>query len=273
MINFNGTLLEKETPIFTRDNRGFKYGDAIFETLKVVEGTIVFLEDHYFRLMASMRMMRMEIPMSFTMQFMEEEILKTVAINEIETKARVRFSVFRNDGGLYTPVSNQVSFVIEATELNLLFKPVYEVDIYKDFYVQASLLSTIKTSNRMLNTLASIFSQENDLDNCILINDNKNVVEAINGNLFMVKGTTITTPPLSDGCVKGIIRKKIIAIIEGHKEYTLVEGKISPFDLQKAAELFITNTIVGVQPITKYRKTSYAFNTAKEFAIQLEKLS
>jgi len=273
MINFNGTLLEKETSIFTRDNRGFKYGDAIFETMKVINGTVVFLEDHYFRLMASMRMLRMEIPMSFTMQFMEEEILKVVAINELDTQARVRISVFRNDGGLYTPVTNKVSFVIEVTSLKTVFKPVYEVDIFKDFYVQASLLSTIKTSNRLLNTLASIYSQENDLDNCILINDKKNVVEAINGNLFMVKGTTITTPPLSDGCVKGIIRKKIIGLIKDAKQYTLVEGKISPFDLQKADELFITNTILGVQPITKYRKTFYTFKAAKEFAIQLDTLS
>ncbi|MBL4747206.1 MAG: aminotransferase class IV [Flavobacteriaceae bacterium] len=273
MINFNGTLLEKETAIFTRDNRGFKYGDAIFETLKVKDGNIVFLEDHYFRLMASMRMMRMEIPMSFTMQFMEDEILKTVEINEIDTNARVRLSVFRNDGGLYTPISNKISFVIEASELKTVFKRVYEVDIFKDFYVQASLLSTIKTNNRMLNTLASIFSQENELDNCILVNDNKNVVEAVNGNLFMVKGTTITTPPLSDGCIKGIIRKKMIELINEHKEYTLVEGKISPFDLQKADELFITNTIMGVQPITKYRKTSYVIATAKELAIQLDRLS
>jgi len=223
--------------------------------------------------MASMRMLRMEIPMTFTMQFMEEEILKVVAINEIDSKARVRLSVFRNDGGLYTPETNKVSFVIEVSSLITVFKPVYEVDIFKDFYVQASLLSTIKTNNRILNTLASIYSQENDLDNCILINDNKNVVEAINGNLFMVKGTTITTPPLSDGCIKGIIRKKIIELIKDAKEYTLIEGKISPFDLQKADELFITNTILGVQPITKYRKTVYTFNAAKEFAIQLETLS
>ena len=273
MINFNGTLLEKETAIFTRDNRGFKYGDAIFETMKVVEGKVVFLEDHYFRLMASMRMLRMEIPMTFTMQFFEEEVLKTVEINEIDITARVRFSVFRNDGGLYTPVTNKVSFVVEASELMSIFKPVYEVDIFKDFYVQASLLSTLKTTNRMLNTLASIFSRENELDNCILVNDNKNVVEAVNGNLFLVKGTTITTPPLSDGCIKGIVRKKLIELIETSTTYTLVEGKISPFDLQKADELFITNTIMGVQPITKYRKSTYSFEVAKKFAIQLEGLS
>lgn len=273
MINFNGTLLEKEDALFTRDNRAFKYGDAIFETIKVVDGKVVFLEDHYFRLMASMRMLRMEIPMTFTMQFMEEEILKVVAINEIDTKARVRLSVFRKDGGLYAPLTNQISFVIEASSLTTLFKPVYKVDLFKDFYVQASLLSTIKTNNRILNTLASIFSQENELDNCILINDKKNVVEVTNGNLFMVKGTTITTPPLSDGCIKGIIRKQLIELIEKSEKYTLVEGKISPFDLQKADEIFITNTIVGVQPITNYRKTSYSFNTAKGFAIQLDALS
>ena len=67
MINFNGTLLENNT-ILTTQNRGYAYGDSLFETLKVVSGKILFWEDHYFRLMASMRIMRMEIPMNFTME-------------------------------------------------------------------------------------------------------------------------------------------------------------------------------------------------------------
>ena len=64
MINFNGDLL-KEANIITNENRGYKYGDAVFETIKVVHGKLLFWEDHYFRLMSAMRIMRMEIPMNF----------------------------------------------------------------------------------------------------------------------------------------------------------------------------------------------------------------
>ena len=83
------------------------------------------------------------------------------------------------------------------------------------------------------------------------------VVEALNGNVFMVFGNTIKTPPKKDGCLNGILRKKLIDIIGKLPQYKLEEASISPFELQKADELFITNVIVGIQPITKYRKKIY----------------
>ena len=79
MINFNGALIDPENIKLSSENRGFKYGDAIFESVKVMHKKVVFWEDHYFRLMASMRMLRMKIPMEFTLEFLEQEILKTVA--------------------------------------------------------------------------------------------------------------------------------------------------------------------------------------------------
>ena len=101
------------------------------------------------------------------------------------------------------------------------------------------------------------------MDNCLLINTNKSVVEALNGNLFLVKGTTIKTPPLSDGCLKGILRKQIMEIIKLLPDYTLEETSISPFELQKADELFTTNVIKGIQSITKYRKKEFKNDVAK----------
>ena len=73
MINFNGTITDSETNLLV-NNRAFLYGDGVFESIKIVDQKILFLEDHYFRLMASMRIVRMEIPMNFTMEFFEEQI-------------------------------------------------------------------------------------------------------------------------------------------------------------------------------------------------------
>lgn len=269
MINFNGTLVERETKIFGVENRAFKYGDGLFETLKVENGEVRFLEDHYFRLMASMRMIRMEIPMAFTLDFMEAEIKKTVEANNLD-KARVRFSVFRKAGGLYTPENNSVDYVIEANEFKRVEAEVYEVDLFKDFYIYSGLLSTIKSISKLENVLAGNYAAENGLDNCILLNEQKMVVEFTNGNLFLVKGHEIVTPPLTDGCIKGIIRKKLLEnpiLIEG---YTIVERSISPFDLQKADELFMTNAIVGVQAITKYRKKTFSIAISKKIKEVLE---
>lgn len=254
MVNFNGELLFEERVSLSINNRGFLYGDSVFETMKVSKNKVVFAEDHYFRLMASMRMLRMKIPMEFTLEFMEEEILKTVKVQDQSENYRVRLSVFRNEGGYYTPEQNTISYLIKAETLDILDKEEYKIDVFKDFYVYSGLLSTVKTNNKILNTLASIFAKENELDNCVLVNENKNVVEVANGNLFVVKGNTIKTPPLTDGCLKGIIRKKLIEILEKNSDYTLVEESFSPFEIQKADEVFITNSIVGIQPVTQYKK-------------------
>jgi len=264
MINFNGSIAQEEN-ILTQ-NRAFLYGDGVFETVKVINNKILFLEDHYFRLMASMRVVRMEIPMNFTMEYFEEQILNLVQQKNITSSARARITVFRNDGGLYLPKTNEVSFLIHATPLeNTLYAlntAEYEVDLYKDFYVTKQLLSSIKTTNKMINVTGSIFAHENGLANCLLVNDTKNVVEALQGNLFMVVGKKLITPPVSEGCLNGIMRKQILALAKKVEGIEVVEEIISPFDLQKADELFLTNVITGIQPISKYRKKEFTSNLA-----------
>jgi len=265
MINFNGNVIAQDDNILTQ-NRAFLYGDGVFETVKIVNSKILFLEDHYFRLMASMRVVRMEIPMNFTMEYFEEQILKVVQENGFSTSARARITVFRNNGGLYLPQTNEVSFLIYTTSLEKVSYALntshYEVDLYKDFYVSRQLLSSIKTTNKMINITGSIFADENGFENCILLNDAKNVVEALQGNLFMVAGKKLITPPISEGCLNGVMRRQILALAKKIEGIEVVEEIISPFDLQKADELFLTNVITGIQPITKYRKKEFTNNMA-----------
>lgn len=261
MINFNGNILSDDA-ILSINSRGYAYGDALFETIKTSYGKLLFWEDHYFRLMASMRIMRMEIPMNFTMEFLEDQIKSILKANELlGVSSRVKLMVHRNEGGLYLPTTNAVSYIITASKIEndfyTLSTDFYEVDLYKDYYISPSLLSTLKTNNKALNVVGSIFAKENKLNTCLILNTNKHVVEALNGNIFMVKGNVITTPPITDGCLKGIMRKQIIEIIKTNSEYELSEMSISPFELQKADELFMTNVIVGIQPISKYRKKVY----------------
>ena len=269
MLNYNGNLVAFDDVKITPNNRAFKYGDSIFETIKVVNGKLVFWEDHYFRLMASMRMLRMKIPMNFTLEFLEEEILKTVSINEIKKNRRARLSVTRKDGGFYTPNTNEIDYLIESQEIEYLTKSSYKVDLFKDFYVYSGHLSTVKTNNKLIHTLASIYAKENDLDNCFLLNERKGVVEATNASLFLVKGTVIKTPPLTEGCLKGIAREKVISVITSSNDYTIEETMISPFEIQKADEVFITNSVMGIQPITNYRKKEFSSTISKKLSISL----
>ncbi|WP_202701494.1 aminotransferase class IV [Flavobacterium sp. UGB4466] len=273
MINFNGNIVAEEDNILTQ-NRAFLYGDGVFETVKIINNKILFLEDHYFRLMASMRVVRMEIPMNFTMEYFEEQILNLVQQKGISASARARITVFRKEGGLYLPKTNEVSYLIHATVLEdvlyALNSAEYEVDLYKDFYVTKQLLSSIKTTNKMINVTGSVFAHENGLANCILLNDTKNVVEVLQGNLFMVMGKKLITPPVSEGCLNGVMRKQILALAKKVEGIEVVEEIISPFDLQKADELFLTNVIMGIQPITKYRKKDFTSNLAQ---LLLQKLN
>ncbi len=274
MVNFDGLLIVGDEPILSHDNRGLKYGDGIFETVRYANGKIFFWEDHYFRLMASMRILRMEIPMDFTLEFLEEQIVKTIEANGLEKDAaRIRLTVFRKAGGFYGPKTNDVSWLMECEQLE---SPFYvlpeipcEVELFKDYYVNKDMLSNLKTTNKILNVVASVYAKENGYDNCLLVNTDKQVVEAINGNLFVVKDQTVKTAPLSDGCLDGIIRKKLVEIIAKIEELELLESSISPFELQKADELFITNSIQGIQSITKYRKKAYENKVAKSLVGKL----
>ena len=267
MVNFNGNIQENSS-ILIENNRGFLFGDSIFETIKVLDNKVLFLEDHYFRLMASMRICRMEIPMNFTMEYFESQILNLIQSLKNSNSFRVRFTVYRDSEGFYLPKSRNVQFIVTATPLNSELysfqKEIYEVELYKDSYVPKQLFSTLKTNNKMLQITGSIFADENGYDNCLVLNDEKNVIEALQSNIFMKTGNVVSTPPVSDGCLNGIMRKQILEILKKMEGIKVKETSISPFDLQKADELFLTNVISGIQPITKYRKKEYTTEFASD---------
>ncbi|PIE99379.1 MAG: hypothetical protein CR961_00755 [Polaribacter sp.] len=149
----------------------------------------------------------------------------------------------------------------------------YKIDLYKDFYNYSGLLSTVKTNNRMVNVLASVYANENDLDNSVILNENKSIVEVTNGNIFLIKGNSVKTPSLTEGCVKGIIRKKVIEQLKKSEHYTIEETAISPFEIQKSDEVFITNSIVGIQPVTHYRKKEFKTSIGEKFIKTLNVLT
>jgi branched-chain amino acid aminotransferase len=274
MINLEGEILEDKQAKISLENRVFNYGDGLFETIRVINGKVMFWEDHYFRLMASMRILRMEIPMNFSPEFLEEQILDLVEKNNFSQEpVKIKINVYRKPGGLYKPTTREIGYSIRTYALEQPFYTLneedYEVELFKDHYLTSGLLSTLKSVNKQINILGSIYAEENSYENCLLVNEKKNVVEALNGNLFVVKGSTIKTPPLEEGCLNGITRKKLNEIIKKTDGFTLEEQAVSPFELQKADELFVTNVICGIQSITKYRKKHFENKVAKQLLAKL----
>lgn len=274
MINYQGDIIElKELPV--QDvKRATMYGDAVFETIRMRDNKLLFVEDHYFRLMASMRILRMPIPMEFTPEFFVDEanrLAEEVAV----TDGRLRLQVVRKSEGKYTPDdNNECVWWMELEELSsqdyTWTSKGLKVDLFKDHYIQPGLLSTLKSSNALSYVLAGIFAKENGFDAMLLVNDNKMLVEANAANVFVLKDNILKTAPLEDGPLRGVFRKNLIGWA---KEIGLEikEESINPFELQKADEIWLTNTISGVQWVEKYRKRTYKGDKAKELIELLQR--
>jgi len=274
MINYQGDIIDLNALPVQDVKRATMYGDAVFETIRMRDNKLLFVEDHYFRLMASMRILRMRIPMEFTPEFFVDEanrLAEEVAV----TDGRLRLQVVRKSEGKYTPDdNNECVWWMELEELSTQdytwTSNGLKVDLFKDHYIQPGLLSTLKSSNALPYVLAGIFAKENGFDAMLLVNDKKMLVEANAANVFVLKDNILKTAPLEDGPLRGVFRKNLIGWA---KEIGLEikEESINPFELQKADEIWLTNTISGVQWVEKYRKRTYKGDKAKELIELLQR--
>ena len=270
MINFNGKITDLSDQLI--NNRAFLYGDAVFETLIIFNDKILFWEDHYFRLMSSMRIIRLDIPDKYTPEFFKENIIK-IHNNISQTgSSRIRINIYRVSGGKYKPEKSTPSFIISCESINYdtykLNEGHYEVDLYKDYYLDNQLISSIKSNNKIINVVASIYANENGFDNCILLNKDKLVSEFINSNLFIIKDEKIYTPTLKSGCLNGVLRKNLFKILSS-SSFELCEQDLSTFDITQSDEIFGTNIAQGIFSVTKFRKKDYDCSKTKKIITML----
>jgi len=265
MINFNGIITDQSDQLI--NNRAFLFGDSVFETLRIINNKIIFWEDHYFRLMSSMRIIRLDIPDDYTPDFLEQNILKLHKIVSKNGNSRIRINVFRFSKGKYTPENNKSSFIISCDQISSsefkINNSKYVIDLYKDYYLDNQLISSIKTNNKIINVVASIYAKENGLNNCVLLNKDKMVTEFINSNIFIIKNDQIFTPTIKSGCLNGVLRKNLINILK-KSSYLISEKDISTFDLTQSDEVFGTNVIQGLFCVSNYRNKIYSNNQTKQ---------
>jgi branched-subunit amino acid aminotransferase/4-amino-4-deoxychorismate lyase len=261
VINLNGEILKASENIFSVANRGFRYGDGLFETIRVFEGKIPFFAIHQARLVEGMQVLEIEIPECWEKDFLETNIQKTIlhwqqanqniANSTLPANFRVRLAVFRADGGLYTPFSNKANFCIEITHLPTNYFIINEIGlnigIFEEIKIAPSKLSPFKTSNSLPYILAALHKQKQAVDDCFLLNTNNQICESVAANIFLfTKENTLLTPPLTSGCIKGVMREIILQIAKEQK-IKVFEQEISVADLQTAEEVFISNSIQGLQ--------------------------
>ena len=265
MINFNGIITDQSDQLI--NNRAFLYGDSVFETLRIIDNKIVFWEDHYFKFMSSMRIIRVDIPDNYTPDFLQKNILELHKMVSKNGHSRIRINVFRFSEGKYAPDNNKSSFMISCNEISSpefkINNGKYVVDLYKDYYLDNQLISSIKTNNKIINVVASIYAKENGLNNCVLLNKDKMVAEFINSNIFIIKNHQIFTPTIKSGCLNGVLRKNLINILK-KSSYSISERDISTFDLTQSDEVFGTNVIQGLFCVTNYRNKIYSNNQSQQ---------
>lgn len=273
-INLDGFLYDEEEKIFSINNRAFKFGDAVFETIRVINGKPVFIDDHFERLKKGMDVLRMKnIPLTFDK--LKEQIEHLILKNNIKKGGRVRITVFRVSEGLYTPKNDTKSYVIEAIPIaeNLfeLNNKGLTIDIYNEIVLFKTPLSQIKTTNKIPNILTGIYKTENNLGDCLLINQHNRIVEAISSNVFLYKNNTLYTPAIDEGCIAGITRKKIIEVAQ-KMNINVIEGMITASMLLQADELFLTNSIAGIKWVETYRSRNYTNETTLKILVNFNKL-
>lgn len=275
-LNYNGNFVSAKDSIFSASNRGFLFGDGCFETIKVAYEKIINIENHYNRLVKSASILKIDLQSNMTISFFERRIMQLLQKNGHLPAARVRFTLFRNDGGLYKPVSNNAQYLIESTLLQNdsfeLNREGLKVDIYDQNKKLPGPLSELKSCNALIYVMAGVFASENGLADALILNNNDNVVEATSSNIFIVKKNDIYSPPLSEGCVDGTMRR-LIFDIAGKEKINIFQTPLSREDLNNADEMFLTNAIFGIRWVGQFRQKLFCNNTATFLAEKLNTIT
>ncbi len=270
--NYNGHLISIYEPVVSFANRAFRYGDALFETIRYVNGKIMFLSDHMRRIKVGMTMLRMNIPFDFGVETISNLIRQLIEVNKLPSDVRVRFTVFRNEGGFYTPRSNDISFLIETEALDdtgyRTNDTGFKVDIFHDIRKPKNKLATLKSGNALIYVLAGIYKKDVKLDDVIILNEEGNICESVSSNIFFVKNGSLYTPMLAQGCVEGVMRRQIMEIAQRHR-ILCYEINIPLNTMLNSDEVFLTNAIQGVRWVGEYKTKTYQNKMATFFTEKL----
>lgn len=258
---FNGNLFSERDAIFGSKNRAFSLGDFLSEYVKVSDGKLQLWEQHYFNLMASMRIFRMKIPLEFTPEFFEEKIHQVLIENQIN-QAKIKISVFRNLNSTSILTQSKVSYLIEIDKVfshsnYLCENKNAEIDVFRDFTVNQSFFSQLNL-HRPEEIIADAYRQENDLDDLVLLNAEKRMARTLFGSPFLIQGNKITTPKISEGGIRSVTRNALIQLLKRNPNFEFEEAEIFPFEMQKSDEFFVCVESEGIISITKSRKKIYS---------------
>jgi branched-chain amino acid aminotransferase len=264
-ICINGKIVLADQPVLLPDNRGFRYGDGLFETMKVYKGQLLLKEFHMERLFTSLDLLKYPVPVLLIAEKLEKEILALCKKNNCEELARVRLSVWRGQGGLYDTASDP-EYIIECWPLAEAFTRLNEnglvIGLYPEARKSCDAFSNLKSANFLPYVLAATYAKENKWNDCLVLNQYDRVADSTIANIFICKGQSIITPSLKEGCVNGTMRKYVINQLTTIG-YNIQESVIGIAELEEADGIFLTNAINGLQWVAQYGTKTYTKTTAE----------
>ena len=275
-VNYNGKIFSSKERLIQLSNRAFRYGDGLFETIRIHEGEILFFADHMDRMLSGMKALQIIVPDYYSSFFFHKQIVELGYKNQVQGNARIRITICREGNGLYEPVNSSAEYFIEVSMLNKGFEWMNEgcvVNVAQGVEKNYSSFSFIKSLNALPYVMAALYKKNNRLGDCILINSHNNIADAISSNVFWIEKEMVFTPPLSDGGIDGIMRKNLIRILKNNN-ISVEEKSINAEDLKSADEIFLTNVVWGIKPITEMVGKKFSTSITKElFELLLKTLS
>lgn len=271
-ILYNDVFHHVDAPIITAENRAFRYGDGLFESMRMIDGKLQFAELHADRLSAGMKLLKIDGHALMDAYFLKQKASDLAKRNRWAGNARVRLSVYRSGAGLYTPEHNKNGYLLEG---NALASNSYElnkkgliVNLFEDLTKPINKLSALKTANALVYVMAGLFKKQNKLDEAIILNDKGFLCESISANIFVVYNKKIYTPALTEGCVAGVMRNAVLYIAKTNN-IEVIEAEINPKILIEADEVFITNATKGIQWVMGYGRKRYFDKISKQLSEKL----
>lgn len=273
-INFNGEIVPSDTKLLSTANRAFRYGDGLFESMRMMKGQLKFADLHADRLQRGMKALKIDGYSQMDAYFLKEKA-NELSIRNKAKHGRLRLTVYRDSDGLYTPTQNKSGYTMELQPAD---EPRYYLnekglimDIFTDIPKPTNYLSNIKTCNSLTYVMAGIFKAKNKLDEVFLLNQNGLLCEAGSSNIFVWYQNHLYTPALSEGCVEGVMRQVVIDIARKNN-IAVTEAQLNPKILYEAEEVFLTNASRGIQCVMGYGVKRYFNKVSKMLMDELNKL-
>lgn len=259
-FNFNGKIYEADTAVISADNRGLRYGDGLFETMKIKNGELILEDEHFARLWKGLQVLQFTIPKHFNPDKLQQEILTLAQKNQHENAARVRVTVFRGNGGLYDAIDNFPNYIIQTWPLpdgnGELNSNGLDIGIYSSVKKTCDILSNIKNNNYLPYVMAALEAKKEKWNDAILLNSFGRICDCSIANIFLIKDEKVYTPSLGEGCVAGIMRKYLLDnfAVTG---FSCTEKEITIEEILDADEVFLTNSIYNMRWVKSINEKSF----------------